>query len=650
MPYHAYLDPTPTLSIGVLDACGGARTAPWSAATITESAESPPAALEAVSLSDLRGVDLATVLAGIDDADLWSYQSALWRASEVSVDPGGQRALKLLAIICGFRFRVEDPAGPWSHTDEGEFQRRYSPSDFRGEQTDVLAEFAPSIEHPMLRARITDAVWYNDRRRGRLAALAIDAYLDVVDRRLDGRMKARFGGADESGFDLIDWVERALQLSATINKRGGAPERLHRAHRQLYDRTLAARDYVAFARLAQLGLAYGLLEASLAGPDAESLASRGSGEAHPLARQTVWSAALVAFRKLNDAAGQKRCADGFVDETLLQREQTPGAAAKAYWTRLAIGQLRAMRGSADRIAGLRAELRDLQDASLDEFTYSGMTVDLTEERTGTFDLFEGLSLPDALWRMAIITRPIPGETLRTLALESKAQTFFGSMFGGNYADSEGKTIAETAPAAAKGDPDQTWIDEHSQRLLSAHRHRVVYGVFHPARQTILERFPLEERHFHAIVQLSPFVPAGHEHLFALGFARMWQGDFASAAYLLLPQLEGAVRQMLRNANADTSSIKSDLIQEDRSLSGIFDTAREAVDRVFGAGLSHEIDLLFLQRPGPALRHEIAHGKLPTGACYHHDVIYACWLIYAMTCLPLVKVWASQVATAMEAVM
>ena len=222
------------------------------------------------------------------------------------------------------------------------------------------------------------------------------------------------------------------------------------------------------------------------------------------------------------------------------------------------------------------------------------------------------------------------------------------MFGGSYADHEGKIVAETAPAPNDDEPSQIWIDEQSQLFLGIRRHHIVAGVIDPARRVIVEHFPLQDRHFWPIVTASPFVPPGYEHLFALGFARMWQGDFGSAAYLLIPQLENSIRYVLLNSSADTSKMMSDLIQEDRSLSGILENVRPEMERVFGADLTNEIDLLFVRRPGPALRHEMAHGKMTAGVCYGADSIYACWLIYQLTCLPLVSYWKEHVAPGIEA--
>jgi hypothetical protein len=55
-------------------------------------------------------------------------------------------------------------------------------------------------------------------------------------------------------------------------------------------------------------------------------------------------------------------------------------------------------------------------------------------------------------------------------------------------------------------------------------------------------------------------------------------------------------------------------------------------------LAWEIDRLFKTRPGPALRHEVAHGQLSGGDCYHPNVYYANWLIYRLCCLFVLRGW------------
>jgi hypothetical protein len=183
--------------------------------------------------------------------------------------------------------------------------------------------------------------------------------------------------------------------------------------------------------------------------------------------------------------------------------------------------------------------------------------------------------------------------------------------------------------------------------MEVRRHVVVGGCIEPARQTIMRNYSLSERHFRVIVSTSPFIPPEQAIRFALGFARFMQGDFISAAHLLVPQVENSVRHVLRSSNLDASKIMPDMLQEDRPLSALLDQLRPEMEQIFSPEVVLEIELLFDHRPGPALRHEFAHGKVASGYCYHSDVIYACWFIYHLCCVPLLQVWKKYIGPATE---
>lgn len=156
--------------------------------------------------------------------------------------------------------------------------------------------------------------------------------------------------------------------------------------------------------------------------------------------------------------------------------------------------------------------------------------------------------------------------------------------------------------------------------------------------------PLEARDLLPLAEFSPFVPSGYENIFAFGFARFFGGDYISALHILVPQLENSLRYVLKQAAIDTSSMQSDMTQENRTLSVMLGKDRAALEKIFGPAITLEIENLFDFEGGPSLRHQFAHGLLSAGACHSHDAIYACWFIFRLCCLPLFRHW-QQVADA-----
>src|SRR4051794_9364313 len=79
------------------------------------------------------------------------------------------------------------------------------------------------------------------------------------------------------------------------------------------------------------------------------------------------------------------------------------------------------------------------------------------------------------------------------------------------------------------------------------------------------------------------------------------------------------------------------MQEERTISSLFDQMRGELEAVFGKAITADIERVFLKKPGPYLRHAVSHGLLHDGDPYGHNAIYGCWLIFRLCLLPLFAV-------------
>jgi hypothetical protein len=143
------------------------------------------------------------------------------------------------------------------------------------------------------------------------------------------------------------------------------------------------------------------------------------------------------------------------------------------------------------------------------------------------------------------------------------------------------------------------------------------------------------------------VPPGFEAIFSQGFSKLVQGDMVSAAHMLIPQLENALRHVLNNRRSNTAKLNVDLTQEDQSLKQLLSNYWREIEQVFGVDNTYLFHILFNLKGGPMLRHEVAHGKLSTAQCYEPSCIYACWFIFHLTCVPLAPQWNSVMAGAIQ---
>lgn len=205
--------------------------------------------------------------------------------------------------------------------------------------------------------------------------------------------------------DLADYLHRVLQINALTQKRGHFPALLSEVFNLLYERVLETGQHVVWTKIADVATSYRLAEWSRITTDAEKLISEAGHEDYPEAVKLICEIAVRGFDALKEPERKKICQAALTDQTLKMREQAQGASAKAYWTRKAIGELRAAGGFRDRVKELLRELRELQVEALDEHGQLSVPLDLEDERSGTIEFFKGLTLPDILREFAVYTLP-----------------------------------------------------------------------------------------------------------------------------------------------------------------------------------------------------------------------------------------------------
>jgi len=259
--------------------------------------------------------------------------------------------------------------------------------------------------------------------------------------------------------------------------------------------------------------------------------------------------------------------------------------------------------------------------------------------------FDGMDLPTALRELACLSRSRPIEELRRQAMESRESSPLSTMMGSSYLDADGKSAVLVDAVPAVKEPGEEWFKATINKHEDIRRHIIVVGRFEPARMAIAGRFAIDERHLLPIVRHSPFVREDQVGLMSLGFTRLLQGDYRSAVHLLVPQLEPSLRYVLRLAGHDPSIEFDDMTEEDVGLTALLGRLRPQLEQSIPADVMLEIELLFHNRPGSALRHAVAHGLIGTGGCFSTDAVYACWLLYQLTCAPLLADWTRTIAPA-----
>lgn len=567
-------------------------------------------------------------------------QEDLWAEAERlrNINPSVSAVFGLLSGLLTMHMQPGNDAEPFRPMWEMGGTRSMKPSDVHGEQSAILAGVALQIPHAMLRARLGDVAFHNDRKHGRAARAAMDAYCEVAQRHVAGEIDDEFPDLDRSLQVALEAMLRAVALMSRTQRTGKVAEIIQQTFDFCYAAAVDRADRFGFVEFSDFGLDYRLIDAGVVARTAEDLVTSAPADTYVEKLRRLWALAARCHVVLEDEDAVMRCRMQGAEATLRMRDDCGQSSAKASWTMSAIGEMRHIKGSTDRIRVLRDELRQLQGAAQDEVTAYKWSMDVSDVRASTMDRFEDASLSEALTLLVEMGAPPSVAETRELVLDLAKKHPLGNMFSSVHVDAQGREIARISGLSLDEEPDDDWYKaktvEHMKFVLVEH----VNGRIEPGRRTLLNRFAIAERHVAPIVVNSHFVPSERMEIMAIGFMRMIQGDYLAACHLLFPQLENILRHILVTHGEDPSKIHPDLLQGDRALGALLDVDRPRLVAILGEDTVHLIDIIFSFRAGPSLRNELAHGKLPWGAFFSPFTIYGCWFILWLVVLPLRRVW------------
>ncbi len=605
-----------------------------------------------LALEDFTAASFEAPLASLERVDSYALAEAFGVAQSRALGTGAAieaQVFELLRVLCDLPLRTTDPADVWGSRVMNLQGRTVTPSDLGKPLVEVLAQVAALATHSGLKARLCDVVWSNDRTRRAMADTAIEAYQACADGLMDGTLRPQFELPNANLMAALEKVRRGLQIARAVTKKRERPVQMLPVLQRLYDAARAADSaYVPFKEAALLGLNYEFFDPIAVASDAEAVASAPVEKPYPMAAKILWDLAAHLFDQHGDQEAKRRCQLRAVDQILAMRAEVSTAGAEASWVMDALQALLHV-DDVDKLAEqLRLDLRRLQQKSLNEMATIPVDMDMEAERDEVADLFMGLSLAKALREFALLATSPPVEGLRRQALASIEGSPVMATMAAALIDGKGRTAAHVPGLDAGEGPSEAWYAHTIERSEVFRRLEAVTGYIEPARLVLSQRFTIGPQHFAPIVGRSPFVARDQEWLMALGFARLVQGDMMSAAHLLIPQLEPCMRHILSVAGEDPAKRFNDATEEDLSLSGLFERMRPKLETIFTADIAAEIERTFDLRPGPRLRHEMAHGQLGSAGCFDPSVVYGCWLLYRLTCLFVMREWETIIAPAIDA--
>lgn len=605
----------------------------------SETRTPPPIWLRA-SVADLEALDFEQPIAASKSADSRQLGD-LFGAAAGDEDTSAAAVFSMLAAAAGMMLRPDEknePFGPMLVLPDG--RRSPAPTDFRGQPEEVLATAAEAAKHPALKARLVDLCWVLDLKKGKLGSAAVAAYTDVVKRVDDGSLTFPFDdGQGALKHDARDLLRRALHIAKAVG----------------WDKTeaIAAREMVAHLRarsiqeslalpafwFSELDLDSRISDPAAIGTDVETIISGLPPDADGHHVVDLWRLAVRAYHLAKRDDDKHRAQTAAAEQFVLMAERQPMATIASSLLSDAIAELHGVPGKKDRRRELRHRLIDVQAGIAEEMSPFSHPLDPEEIARDVERAMVRPTLREKLFVFAALDQSPDPVQLAASASQSIREHPLSSLFGASHHDREGKVVHRTEGAGLGDGADEAAIQDHITREESFRRQITVSGQIEVARQSIAREHFLSDDIFAALLVHTPFVPNELVRTFSRGFLRFFQGDFVSGLYILTPLVESSLRHLLK-ANGHDVTIFDDATQtqQDRTISSLFEQMRSELDAILSPAITTDIESVFLKRPGPHIRHALAHGLLHDGDPYGPDAIYACWLVFRLCLIPLFPYW------------
>lgn len=584
-----------------------------------ESAQPPPESLHgSAPVEPLWRVAIASA----QHPDCAEYAAAFKRAA-TSLPPDARAPLELLGRVTATflpdrasRAPLKDP---WC-TATG---RISAADDLSDEELDSLAALLDEMNDvPELAARICDLLWFRRKKMHEYARRAAAAYL----------RSASSSGAE---FFVMPRLERALLFVAVTGNEELRAEIIAELEVRLGPRP---SELAASA----LGLLLSLRPAGAAAwaERAEAYAAvAATGLDQALVRE-FYECAAKCHRKRGDAEAEQRAKIAAAETYVVEAERASDAPSalfmKSQLYLRAIDAFRRVGKCRPRVDALNRDLLEVQERIAVTLPYRDVqTVNMTSVAAVVTQQLEGLSLLDALLKVATMLRPPSYAESRRRAEAVARDDQLTHYMGREIIDDKGRLVASVPGGNLDGSPDSESAILGAMYEHRTYEHaRVAVGVVEAAVQKIwLEHEISEKALLRLLLQHNPIVPSGRAMLFARVLYAGLEGDFVGAAHLALPQLEHALRALLNRFGVITTKLSDEGIQEQMTLGPLLEL-RELAE-ILGADMIFDMKSLLTERAGSNLRNRLAHGLLEVGELNETAIVYAWGLTLRFCCLPFI---------------
>lgn len=569
--------------------------------------------------ADVKAAAIGDAISGIEPNVIELFSGPLMQASQQAAEATDERraaVLGLLGTVASFGLSLEKPQQPFVPMFTSKEFRTLEPDDLSTGHFEMLEVIVRVLSDVELRARVADVLWSRPRKSVEHGRIAFFDYLqrakDLDDPHHWPRPMTR--------------LERAFQIARMI---GGESSEYRSVVAYIRERllSLGATDPLFFStKLMEL-----LLKTKLAAADmdeyvslATETARRAMAEGDPHRARAYLAVAEQLFYRKKDSEGARNARLSIAESFVLQgRAQTSGIAAASFY-RQAITEYRRVGKAKNKVDAVMPLLHDAQARSLSEMKTISQSTDITDQVQWARKNASGKSLSAAIRQMVTMVKIPSKEYLRTFVTEMMEKTPLRSMIAATRLSSDARVTGVRQSASADGDSGrEAFIEAEMVEQASLYHGLFVNGLVEPYRYQLSSEHSIRLSDMLETIRSRPFVPAGREMLFAKGLLAGFDGDYATAAHLLVPQVENSLREILRQSGETVVGLDKFGIQDVIDLNEILD--HPALPSILGEDLVFDLKGLLVSRAGANFRNNLSHGLLDYASSMSMAAAYTWWI-------------------------
>jgi hypothetical protein len=472
-----------------------------------------------------------------------------------------------------------------------------------------------------------------------MARLAVGAYLELA---------GDLGRNTSRSFPPMRALERAVELAARLGPKTEPFRDVAALVRRMIDELGVTDTGMLSLRLSTLALRFRLDDPVRLHRIAVETAERSEELADWHRAERYWLLAEDLAAGAQDAEGRqealRRVAETYVQRAaeIADRPHIGRITAASHLQRAVVALRRAggmQERTAEVIRLMMEYQRDIPGALL-PYSYEMPLGDLVADAEKAVS---GKDLPAALLAFAFYSSIPAYADLKRRAEEAAEKYFFRKFFPAVQHNREGRVVARqgSVDSADPGEREAALRVDMVQHAAMIHQ-AMVRGAIIPSCRVIIDEHPLRVDDFFWIVANNPLIPAGRELLYAEAFYAGFSGDMPKAIHILVHQVEHSIRELLRQNGVMVTALNDEGIQMERNLNTLLGQA-ELVD-LLGPDMVFALRSLLVEKFGPNLRNEVAHGLMDYRDFLSDACHYFWWLCFRLVSIPMIESIGTQETT------